>query len=276
MLAKIVEPTYAIVNGIIGQHLDTFGTLNAIKQTKYEIVESMQSGVVAYTVDNENTVSLFGDCRLRCIPAGLNERMNPRVYATDIKCDASGSEFNLIIYGKSVKCHTSVFGTHNVSNICLAASIAYELGLDLAEISAGISRLTMVEHRLNVIKTERGITILDDSYNSNPKGFDSALEVLNYFNGRKIVITPGMVEQGPMEDMQNYQIGKKLAKNCDIAVLVGRSSAFIIRSGMVENGFDPKNIIQAGSLDQAMRKVNEVLKEGDVVLFENDLPDKFD
>ena len=273
-LAKIVEPNYAIINGITGQHLETFGTLNAIKQTKYELVESMKDGVVAYTVDSENTVSLFGDCKLKCVPAGLNKKL-AAVYATDIKSGENGSDFELHVYEKSIRCHTQLMGVHNISNICLSAAICHELGLSLAEISAGISRLTAIEHRLSVTKTPAGVTVIDDSYNSNSKGVDAALEVLGYFKGRKIVITPGMVELGAIENMENYLIGKKLAKACDIAVLVGRSAAFAIKDGLVENGFDPDKIIQASTLEQAMKKLQEVIKEGDVILFENDLPDKF-
>ncbi len=273
-LAKIVEPNYAIINGITGQHLETFGTLNAIKQTKYELVESMKDGVVAYTVDSENTVSLFGDCKLKCVPAGLNKKL-AAVYATDIKSGENGSDFELHIYEKSIRCHTQLMGVHNISNICLSAAICHELGLSLAEISAGISRLTAIEHRLSVTKTPAGVTVIDDSYNSNSKGVDAALEVLGYFKGRKIVITPGMVELGAIENMENYLIGKKLAMACDIAVLVGRSAAFAIKGGLVENGFDPDKIIQASTLEQAMKKLQEVIKEGDVILFENDLPDKF-
>lgn len=273
-LAKIVEPNYAIINGITGQHLETFGTLNAIKQTKYELVESMKDGVVAYTVDSENTVSLFGDCKLKCVPAGLNKKL-AAVYATDIKSGENGSDFELHVYEKSIRCHTQLMGVHNISNICLSAAICHELGLSLAEISAGISRLTAIEHRLSVTKTPAGVTVIDDSYNSNSKGVDAALEVLGYFKGRKIVITPGMVELGAIENMENYLIGKKLAMACDIAVLVGRSAAFAIKDGLVENGFDPDKIIQASTLEQAMKKLQEVIKEGDVILFENDLPDKF-
>ncbi len=273
-LAKIVEPNYAIINGITGQHLETFGTINAIKQTKYELVESMMDGVVAYTVDSENTVSLFGDCKLKCVPAGLNKEL-AAVYATDIKSGENGSDFELHVYEKSIRCHTQLMGIHNISNICLSAAICHELGLSLAEISAGISRLTPVEHRLSVTKTPTGVTIIDDSYNSNSRGFDAALEVLGYFSGRKIVITPGMVELGAIENMENYVLGKKLAKVCDIAVLVGRSAAFAIKGGLVENGFDPDKIIQASTLEQAMKKLQDVIEEGDVILFENDLPDKF-
>jgi UDP-N-acetylmuramoyl-tripeptide--D-alanyl-D-alanine ligase len=211
---------------------------------------------------------------LKTLPAGINKG-NAVVYPTDVILSENGMDFTLHVYEKSVRCHTSLLGAHSLSNICLAAAIAFELGLTLSEISAGISRLTAVEHRLSVMKTSSGITILDDSYNSNVMGFDAALEVLSYFNGRKIVITPGLVELGVTENMENYNLGKKLAAACDIAVLVGRSACFAIKGGLIENGFNPDNVIQAGTLDQAMKKLQEILKPGDVLLFENDLPDKF-
>ncbi|MBQ3572687.1 MAG: UDP-N-acetylmuramoyl-tripeptide--D-alanyl-D-alanine ligase, partial [Clostridia bacterium] len=274
-LAKIVEPDYAIINGIVGQHLESFGSLSAIKQTKYELVESMPSGCVAYTVDSENTISLFDDCKLKTIKAGITLDENPSVFAKEIAMNENGSTFILSVHGKEIKCHSALLGKHNISNICLAVAIAYEMGLSIFEISAGISRLTAVEHRLNVKKNANGITVIDDSYNCNTKGFDAALEVLSFFEGRKIVITPGMVELGSTEDMENFLLGKKLANACDVAVLVGRSSAYIIRNGLLECGFDPENIIQASTLDGAMKKLQQVLKAGDVILFENDLPDKF-
>lgn len=274
-LAKIVEPDYAIISGITNQHLETFGTLNAIKQTKYELVESMSSGTVVYTVDNEETTELFSDCKIKSIPAGLNLFLKPEVYAKNIAVDHDGTRFTLVVHSEEIECKTQLLGRHNVSNLCISAAIAYEIGLSLPEISAGISRVTPVEHRLSVTKNDRGIIIIDDSYNSNPVGFDAAMEVLNLFKGRKIVITPGMVEMGFAEDMENYRLGKKLASSCDIAVLVGRIAALIIKSAMVENGFDPEKIIYANTLDAAMKKLNEIIKEGDVILFENDLPDKF-
>ena len=99
--------------------------------------------------------------------------------------------------------------------------------------------------------------------------------MLKSFAGRKIVITPGLVELGATEDMENYNLGKKLANACDIAVLVGRSACLTIKSGLIENGFDPDCVIQATTLEQAMKKIQDQLKAGDVLLFENDLPDNY-
>ena len=274
-LAQIINPDYAIMNGIVGQHMETFGSLSVIQKTKYELVENMSDGVVAYTIDNDNTACLFDNCKIKSIACGLNLSKNPTVYAKDLSVTQKGSYFTLVIGDSEIKCYTKLLGTHNISNICLASAIAYELGLGLNEISAGISRLTPVNHRLNIIETNKNITIIDDSYNSNPRGFDAALEVLNLFEGRKIVVTPGIVELGVNEYLENYELGKKLVNKSDIVILVGRIGALIIKNGLVEGGFALENIIQATTLDQAIKKLNEILRDGDVVLFENDLPDKF-
>lgn len=274
-LAEIVRPDYAVINGIVGQHLETFGSLSAIRQTKYELVESMPCGTVAYTVDNDNTNDLFDKCKIKCVGAGLNLSKNPQVYATDVKSGVNGSEFILHVGENSVKCVTSLLGEHNVSNICLAAAIAHEIGLDLSEICAGVSRLRPVVHRLEVRYGHNGITVIDDSYNSNVCGIEAALKVLSTFEGRKIVVTPGLVELGRVQDLENYKFGKKLAEVCDVAVLVGRTATYRIQDGLIDGYFDCENVIVTKDLDSARKKLSKLLKSGDVVLFENDLPDKF-
>lgn len=274
-LASIVKPDYAIINGIVGQHLETFGSLAAIRQTKYELVESMSDGVVAYTVDNENTSSMFADCKIKSIPAGTQLNKNPSVYADNIKTTCNGSDFILYLYGKSVRCHTMLLGKHNITNICLAAAIAYELGLGLDEISGAISRLKPIKHRLECIKGEGGVTIIDDSYNANADGISAAMQVLACFEGRKIVVTPGLVELGREEDLENYRLGKKMAEVCDIAVLVGKSATYRIQDGLIDGRFNSENIIICKDLESAKKKLKKMLCSGDVVLFENDLPDKF-
>ncbi len=274
-LASIVKPDYAIINGIVGQHLETFGSLAAIRQTKYELVESMSDGVVAYTVDNENTSSMFADCKIKSIPAGTQLNNSPAVYADDIKTTCNGSDFTLHLYDKCVRCHTSLLGKHNITNICLAAAIAYEIGLKPEEISGAISRLNPIKHRLECIKSKGGITIIDDSYNANADGISAAMQVLSCFSGRKIAVTPGLVELGREEDLENYRLGKKMAEVCNIAVLVGKSATYRIQDGLVDGGFNPENIIICKDLESAKKKLKKMLCEGDVVLFENDLPDKF-
>ena len=99
--------------------------------------------------------------------------------------------------------------------------------------------------------------------------------VLKSFEGRKIVITPGMVELGEKEAEFNKEFGKHMASCTDIAILVGIKRSKPIEEGLIEAGFDKMNVYVVANLDEATKKLGEVTKAGDVILFENDLPDNY-
>ncbi len=276
-LCDIVPLDYGIISGIVEHHMETFLSLNQIKKTKFELVGGIKKGgSVIITSDNENTLSMKDSCGgIEVITAGIDLSKNPDVYATDISISPSGTSFNLCVSGQSIPVHTVLLGSHSVSNICLAVALSLKLGLTVEEICAGISRIRPVKHRLETFVNDRGITIIDDSYNSNVYGTKSALEVFQVFNGRKIILTPGMVELGKIEDFENTELGKRLASVVDYAILIGSFGAYKIRDGMLSSGFSLDNIFMAKDLDEATSHLAKISRPGDVVLFENDLPDKF-
>ena len=102
-----------------------------------------------------------------------------------------------------------------------------------------------------------------------------ALDVLSKFNGRKIIVTPGMVELGESEEAENKKFGKNMAKVVDIAILVGVKRSLSIQEGLKEGKFDNMNIHVVANLDQATKKLGELTRKGDIILFENDLPDNY-
>ena len=95
------------------------------------------------------------------------------------------------------------------------------------------------------------------------------------FDGRKIVVTPGLVELGKEENLANFELGKTLANHADMVIVVGKHNAQMIINGLLENGMDRENIKFAKSLNRGNEVLNDIMKEGDVVLFENDLPDNY-
>ena len=272
-LCDIVKPQYGILNGIIGAHLLTFGSIEKVIKTKNELMEadSLQLGV--FTSDNENTYKLYNDFGKEKITAGLDKDKALEVFAEDIKVDKNGSEFTLNLYGEKIRCSTKLLGKHSISNITLASALAYKLGLTAEQIKDGIKQIEPVEHRLNVIENGN-VTIIDDAYNSNPEGVKSALEVLKYFEGRKIIVTPGMTELGINQNKENYEFGVQLASAVDYAFLVEGGSANAIRNGMVfGGGFDHKKVKIVANLTVAKDKLSKIIEDGDVILFENDLTD---
>lgn len=275
-LADMIKPSVAVLTGINNQHLESFGSIETIKNTKFELFEGLtENGVGFFSSESEGAKELFNRFNGEKYSAGINKEGN-FAYATDITTDERGMSFNLHINGeKPVKCCTVLLGRHSVSNICLAAAVAYKIGLTPEEIAMGVNRIPALKHRLELLPNNKNIVIIDDSYNSNEDGIRAAMDVLDTFSGRKIVLTPGLVELGKMENVVNLEFGKTLARHADLVIVIGKHNAEMLISGLTDGGFNKENILFAKSLNKANVLLNGIVKEGDVVLFENDLPDNY-
>ena len=193
----------------------------------------------------------------------------------NLKTTKEGSTFELEVDGKVQKCKTILLGEHNISNILLAANVAYDLGLTLEEIASGVEKLHTVSHRLEIIKSSARYTIIDNSYNSSVQGADASIKVLSKFPGKKFVITPGLVELGKEQFNCNFELGRTMSKVCDYVIIDSVINFDAIKAGLIFGGFKEENILQAGSLMQAVKVLNSLAEADDVVLFENDLPDNY-
>ncbi len=275
-LADMIKPSVAVLTGINNQHLESFGSIETIKNTKFELFEGLtENGVGFFSSESEGAKELFNRFNGEKYSAGINKEGN-FAYATDITTDERGMSFNLHINGEqAVKCCTVLLGRHSVSNICLAAAVAYKIGLTPEEIAMGVNRIPALKHRLELLPNNKNIVIIDDSYNSNEDGIRAAMDVLDTFSGRKIVLTPGLVELGKMENVVNLEFGKTLARHADLVIVIGKHNAEMLISGLTDGGFNKENILFAKSLNKANVLLNGIVKEGDVVLFENDLPDNY-
>ncbi len=275
-LTDLVKPKYGILTGINSQHLETFLTIENTKDTKFELFENLtEGGLGIFSHDNQGAIELYERYDGKKFYAGVDGKNN-LVYATGIHTDRNGTQFILNVKGEQpVICSTVLLGKHSISNICLASAMAYKLGMTPDEIALGINRIQSVGHRLELRPNNKNIVIIDDSYNSNTDGIKAAMEVLDMFDGRKIVVTPGLVELGKEENLANFELGKTLANHADMVIVVGKHNAQMIINGLLENGMDRENIKFAKSLNRGNEVLNDIMKEGDVVLFENDLPDNY-
>lgn len=275
-LTTMVKPRYAVLTGVNNQHLESFGDIENTKNTKFELFENLgDDGVGFFSSDNANAKELSERFNGEKYFAGIAGDGN-LVTATDIKTGTRGMSLTLNIEGeRGVKCSTVLLGKHSVRNICLAAAVAYKMGLTPREISAGINRIQSIGHRLELMPNNKGIVIIDDSYNSNVDGVNAAMEVLDTFKGRKIVLTPGLVELGKIENVANLEFGKTLSKHADIVIVIGTHNAEMIINGLIDGGMDRENIKFAKTLNKGNAILNEIVEKGDVVMFENDLPDNY-
>ena len=158
----------------------------------------------------------------------------------------------------------------------IAKDYAFKLfGLTAEEIARGLSKLQAVPHRL-ALTEQKGVYILDDGYNCNPKGAAEALKALSRFSGRKCLVTPGIVECGILEENINGDLGAKIAGyGFDKVILVGNTLIGSVKKGFENAGGDMATLSVVECLDKAQTVLKGYLQEGDAVLFLNDLPDVY-
>ena len=187
---------------------------------------------------------------------------------------------NAMRQDKKTEIRTQLLGRHNVSNILAAMSVALACGMELEEIRDAIAKVEPVPHRLQLSAGAGGVTIIDDSFNANPVGAKAALEVLDDFGrdangGKKVLVTPGMVELGEQEYEENRRFGERAAAVCDRVILVGPSRTTPILEGLRTANYPSEQVSVAVNLAEVKNYLAKLLKPGDVVLFENDLPDNY-
>ena len=271
-LCNLIEPKYAIITGVGNQHLSTFKTQENILNTKFELVESLKDkgGFVVFNGYDMGAKTLYDRCDF--VSKFLTGENDSLVKVENFSFDENGTDISISINGEQYNVHTKLIGSHNVQNIVMCAEMACRLGLNGNEIIKGIEQLQPIPHRLEVIKTKDNV-ILDDSFNASVEGYKVALEVLSKMKGKKIVVTPGLVELGGKEYEENKKFGLALSKVADKVIVVNNVNFNAIKEGLDEGNFE--DIYQAPTLDGAKKMLQDFLEPNDTILFENDLPDNY-
>jgi UDP-N-acetylmuramoyl-tripeptide--D-alanyl-D-alanine ligase len=260
-LCEFVPPDVAVITSIGPVHLERFGSEEAIVEAKREILAKADVAVI--NIDHPLLARLADqeDGRLKVI----------RVSGLDVAADVSVVEGILRVEGQTVgSVGSEVFG----SNLAAAAAAATQFGLGNDEIARRLPTLPVTPHRRQQSISERGFVIIDDTYNSNPAGAQAALASLCSVpgEGRRVVVTPGMVELGARQFSENSLFGRAVAERASDLLVVGRTN----RRALVEGARGGAATVTVLSLRQeAVEWVRSRLGPGDAVLYENDLPDHY-
>ena len=281
-LCDLVHPKHGIITSVGPQHLESMGSLDNIKKTKFALADSIpEDGMLFLNGNDENIADYIADKNYSPVKYGLadneDEAAKLDYYAHDINADSRGSSFTVTApNGESERFSTRLIGKQNVLNIVGAISVCNKIGIPLSELKGQVRKLEGVPHRLE-LNRKNGVTIIDDAYNSNPHGTKVALDALSMFDGYKILVTPGMVELGEKQDELNREFGLNAASVADYVVLVGFRGAEPIKQGLLDGGFSENRIFVAGGINEALAHVNMIGSEGKekVILLENDLPDNY-
>ena len=271
-----IHPQYGIITTIGTAHLESFGSRENIQKGKFELVDSLpEDGIAVLNMDDEYQVSYKIKSKCKVVWVSLKDK-KADVYASDIKLSSKGTTFTCHFKDnkESVTVETKLLGEKNVYNILEAIALSYNLGLTLDEIKTGVRRIKTVEHRLE-LKKYGDINIIDDAYNSNVDGSSMALDVLNLMDGKKIVVTPGMIELGDKQYEYNMEFGRHIAHVCDEVILIGEEQTKPILDGLNKENYNSKKIHILNDVKEAFPLMRKLADGNTFVLLENDLPDIF-
>lgn len=282
-LCTIAKPDVSVITNVGISHLETFGSVDVIAKEKSTLAIELKPGGTLILNGDDPKVRKMETLRndVKTVLTGKGGD----VEASHVKIGPEGTSFTLKLRTLSTPKHedteveikTRLLGSHNIQNLLLAAAVANELNIRPATVAIAASAMEPVEHRLE-LKQLNGLLIIDDAFNSNPVGAKSAVDVLSTFEGgKKIIITPGMIELGDSEENENERFGRHIGESSiDVAILVGAQRTIPIKRGIELTDIDKKTQIEVvDSLFDANRLLKEMAKPGDIILYENDLPDSY-
>ena len=275
-LCDLVHPKYGILTRIGLAHLETFGSEEVIQKTKFELIESLPSdglGILNGDDPKQLSYKIKNNVAIKWI--GIDNQ-DVDIYAKDLKLSYKGITFTVVFKKekKEYEFTTKLLGRNNIYNILGGIALGNHLGIDIERMQRAVSKLQPVEHRLSMTKYN-DINIIDDAYNSNPMGCKMALEVLSMMPGKKMVVTPGMIEVGEKENEVNFEFGQQIADSVDEVILIGKEKTKPIYDGIISKKFDKNKIHVLNDVMDAFSLIDKLKEKETYVLLENDLPDSF-
>lgn len=248
-ITQFLEPQTAIIGSVGEQHIEYFKTLDNIIHTKMEILKSprLKKGFVHESVPIKDYPNITK------FPDSLNITMS----------NLDGIWFDVEIDGKKEHFHAPVLGSFNAINLTSVILCAIELGMSVEEIKVALHNLVPVKHRLEPIKAG-GKIILDDSFNGNLDGMLEAVNISKSHDGRKIIVTPGIVESTVEA---NKKLGFAIDEVFDLAIVTGSLNSKVLRDAIKHT--EVIYIKDKGELETTLAANTN---KGDLVLFANDAP----
>ena len=275
-ICDIVHPQMGIVTAVGEQHLESFKSIENVQRTKFELIDALPADGFAVLNDDFPFVANRKVDNVTARRYTVAHKPTSDYHVENITYSAAGTQFTIVGEGRSIELSTRLVGECNISNLMAAVIMALHLGVDEQKIKYAVSRIEQVEHRLNVKRTASGITIIDDAFNSNPDGSRMALDVLaGMKGGKRIVITPGMIELGSKQEYFNELFGEHIAETADVAIIVGQYNRDAILKGINKKDMNSANVHSVTTFAEAQKLMLSFAQAGDTVLYENDLPDSF-
>ncbi len=279
-LCLLTPPDVALITAVGAAHYERFKSIETVAKAKFEIAEAVfkNGGNAVISTDgipmehiSERTAAVPGNYTLVGSGGDISIK-NYQITAEGVILDVvEGAEEHTI--------STPLYGHHQAENILMAAATARALGLPWSAIKGALASVPQIRFRLEVSRDSGAPTVINDAYNSNPVGFAAALECLDVLvkpEGRRILVTPGMVELGALHEAEHERLGALAAKHADIVCVVTPDRIPSFLTGLEANNDGTTTVMAFSCQEDAEKWVKANWRPEDAILFENNLPDLYE
>ena len=268
VLSEIAHPDIAVITNVGTAHIGNLGSRENILKAKLEILNGIkENGTLIINNDNDLLNAWKNEYKgnVKIVTYGIENKS--KYNACEIELKENSSEFILEIDSKyAEKIGVPVGGMHFVYNALSAIAVGEQLNIPIEKIKQGIEKFELTKSRMELIKLENNITVVNDCYNANYDSMKAAIEYLSKTNSkRKIAVLGDMLELGEFSSKLHTKVGEEVAKNkIDILITVGEMGKVIATA--VKNSTNQTEVYSFNNNEDAIKKINEVIQKDDTVL----------
>ena len=265
ILAETAEPNIGIITNVGIAHVGELGSEDNILKAKRELFEEMNSSCIAI-INGEDKYARVLEESFVGTKKIFGFHNNATIKATQIILKESICSFKIIREGEVYYAELPFTGKHLILDALVALETGVLLGVSIKQGIEALKKIEISPGRMSVEKLAGNITILNDTYNANPDSTKASLKVLTEYKGRKIAVLGNMRELGALEKFFHKEIGVYVAKlGVDYLIAVGIASSNIWQ-GAIDGGMNINQVFLYMTNEDAFKKLNEILKENDIVL----------
>lgn len=263
-LANIVNPKIGVISNIGLSHIENLGSQEGILKAKMEITTNF---------DSSSTLVVNGDDKFLSTLKNQNHVFKLQTFGFDKDNDIYCKQYEMtedsiiftcIIDGIEEEVFIPTVGEHNIYNAMAAILVGKSLGLSMNEIKSGLKNFKATKMRLDIVKTDK-FTIINDAYNASPDSMKAALKILGRYKNRRVAVLGDMFEMGTHAEYGHRLVGESVINNTDVLLTIGKDSNFIGKEAE-KLGFNKENIHHFDTKEDAINKIDNLLKDEDVIL----------
>jgi UDP-N-acetylmuramoyl-tripeptide--D-alanyl-D-alanine ligase len=267
-LTEIADPDVGLITNIGKAHLEGLGDIRGVARAKTELLEKMSpKGKVILNGDDELLMTESSRFKREVMTFGLRPENDVRAENLN-NLGKNGISFEL-----RYKDHVSTImmptpGIYNVLNVLAASSIALAMEEPFVNLAAGINGYEGLKGRFKTVSLTNNITLVDDTYNSNPSSLKAALNSVKEMavDGRRVIVGLGeMLELGDETVSAHRDAGSMVAGISASWFFAMGDRAREMKNGAVDSGLASERVCEIETHEEMIKKIGDVLLAGDII-----------